>query len=94
LQRFCDIRDPQLLRLSFLETPKLNRRSRNATVVFLSTYIVGMWQARGNNLDPNACASYIKGKIMQKHRLMKYLLGDKMGNIFFPNVCYLKWSDL
>ena len=34
LQRFCDIRDPQLLRLSFLETPKLNRRSRNATEFF------------------------------------------------------------
>ena len=94
LQRFCDIRDPQLLRLSFLETPKLNRKSRNATVFFLSTYIVGMWQARGNNMDPGACTNFIKGKIMQKQRLIKCFLGDKMENIFTSKLCNLKWSDL
>ena len=42
LQTYCDVSDLQMIRLSFLETPKLSRRSRNATVFFLSTYIVGM----------------------------------------------------
>ena len=78
LQVYCDVSDPQMIRLSFLETPKLSRKSRNATVFFLSTYIVGMWQARGNNMDQHVCVIYIKGKIIQKIRLIKYLLGDKI----------------
>ena len=94
LQTYCDVSDPQMIRLSFLETPKLSRRSRNATVCLLSTYIVGMWQARGNNMDQHVCNNYVKGKIIQKLRLIKYLLGDKIENILFSKVYNLKWSDL
>ena len=93
LQIYCDVSDPQMIRLSFLETPKLSGRSRNATVFFLSTYIVGMWQPRVNNMDQHVCNRYIKGKIIQKLRLIKYLLGDKIENIFFSKVYNLKWSD-
>ena len=94
LKIYFDLSNPQMIRLSFLETPKLSRRSRNATVFFMSTYIVGMWQARASGMDPNVCAKFLKGKIIQKLRLIKYLLGDKIENVFFPKVCNLRWSDL
>ena len=80
LYTFCELRNPQLIKLSFLIIPKVNLKLKNTVLFLISTYIVSIWQSRQNNMDPYVSIRYIKGKILQKQRIMKYLLGDKMEN--------------
>ena len=62
LQKYTDIYDPQLNKLSFLETPKLNHKSKNAKIMLLSTHIFCIWYARQFQTHQYACLKYIKRK--------------------------------
>ena len=93
LQKYCDLRNPQFIKLCFLLTPKKGKKCKNATIMFMSTFIVCMWQIRKSNMNSNACMSYIKGKLLQKQWFIKSILGEKMENLLPPNVCNMKISD-
>ena len=94
LEKFCGIRNPQLLRLSFLEIPKVDRKCKNAIIMLMSSYIVGMWQARKSNLNTNVAKNFIKSKFLQKKRQLWYIFGDKMENVLPKGVCQMKWTEL
>ena len=93
LQKYCGLSNPQLIKLCYLCIPKMNKKSKNATIMIISTYIVCMWQARKMNMNSNAYIKYIKCKLLQKQRLIRYILGDKMENLLPANVCNMKTSD-
>ena len=94
LYTFCELRDPQLIKLSFLIMPKLNLKMKNTVIFLMSTYIVSIWQSRQNNMDPYISIKYIKGKMLHKQRMVKYLLGDRMESLLSHRLYNLKWSDL
>ena len=68
LQKFCGLRNPQFIKLSFLDTPKVNKKYKNAIIMLMSTFIVSIWQARQGNMSPNVSVKYIKGTFLQKKR--------------------------
>ena len=49
------------MRLSFLDIPKVNRKIKNATIMFMPSYIVSIWKAK-KNMNPNVSQIYIKRK--------------------------------
>ena len=93
LQKYCNLSNPQLIKLCFLLIPKVDKKCKNATIMLMSTFIVSMWQVRKSDMNPSAYKSYIKGKLLQKPRLIKYILGNKMKNSLPANVCNMKRSD-
>ena len=93
LQKYCNLSNPQLIKLCYLVIPKMDKKFKNATIMFMSTFIVCMWQVRQSNMNYNTYKSYIKRKLLQKQRLIKCILGNKMENIFPPNVYNMKSSD-
>ena len=58
LEKFYGIRNPQLMRLSFLDIPKDNRKIKNATIMFMPSYIVSIWKAKKN--DPKNVSNLYK----------------------------------
>ena len=66
LERFCGIRNPQLMKLSFLDMPKINRKCKNATIMLMSSYIVTMWKARKSNMNSSTTKNYMKSTFLQK----------------------------
>ena len=94
LERFCGIRNPQLIKLSFFDLPKVNRKCKNATVMLMSSYIVSMWQARKSNMNSSITKKYMKSKFLQKKSQLRYLLGEKMENVLTTEVCSMNWSNL
>ena len=49
LQKYCDLSNPHFIKLCFLLTPKKGKKYKNATIMFMSTYIVCMWKIRQSN---------------------------------------------
>ena len=78
------------MRLSFLDIPKINRKSKNAIIMFMSSYIVSIWKARKCNMDPNVSQNYIKRKFLQNKRELMYIFGDKIENVLALEVCIME----
>lgn len=93
LQKFCNISNPQLIKLSFLLTPSLGKKYKNSVIFLMSTYIVSMWQLRQSNMNVNAYKNYIKSKLLKKKGLIQHILGSKMENLLPENICHLSRSD-
>merc|ERR1712240_194841 len=87
LRKYCYLDNPQLIKLCFLVTPNIDKKSKNAIIMFMSTFIVSMWQVRDGNMNQNVVKSFIKRKLFQKQQSIKYILGNKMANILDSNVC-------
>ena len=94
LEKFCGLRNPQLLMLSFLDIPKVSRNCKNAIIMLMSSFIVSMWQARKSNMNSNVTKYFIKSKFLQKKRQLRYIFGEKLENVLPTDVCKMKWSDL
>ena len=94
LKKLADIDDPQFIRLSFMEIPKMDIKAKNAAIFMLSTYIVSMWQARQSNMDHAICVKHVKSCLIKKIGLIKLSLGEKIKNKFSMKICDMKWSDL
>ena len=94
LRNVCGLRNPQLMKLLFLDIPKVNRKCKNVIIMLVSTYIVSMWQARKCNMNVNVTKSYIKGKLLQKIRQLKYVYGDSIENVLPTDICNMNWSQL
>ena len=94
LQKYCNLNNPQLIKLCFLFIPKMDKKCKNATIMLMSTFIVSMWQIRNNEMNQNACKRFIKGKLLQKQQFIKHILGNSMEKLLPLNVCNMKRLDL
>ena len=94
LQKFCGLRNPQFIKLSFLDIPKVDKKCKNAMLMLMSTFIVSIWQARQSNMSSNVSLNYIKGKFLQKKRQLTYIFGDKIESVLPSEICKIKWSEL
>ena len=94
LRKYCQLDNPQLIKLCFLVVPKIDKKSKNATIMLMSTFIVSMWQVRDSNMNQNVVKRFIKRKLFQKQQSMKYIFGNKMENILPANICNMRQSDL
>ena len=83
LERFCGIRNPQLMKLSFLDMPKINRKCKNATIMLMSSYIVTMWKARKCNMNSSTTKDYMKSTFLQKKVTTKVSTWRKDGKISY-----------
>ena len=52
-----------------------------------------MWLLRKSNMSPNAYKNFVKGKVLQKQRMYKYILGEKMEDLLTGNFCNMKASE-
>ena len=94
LENLTGLRNPQFIKLSLLETPKVNKKSRNAIIMLMSTYIVTIWHARQNNMTSNVAINFMKGNFLKKKRHLMYIFGDKMQSLLPSEICEMKWADL
>ena len=94
LRKYCQLDNPQLIKLCFLVIPKIDKKSKNATIMLMSTFIVSMWQVRDSNMNQNVVKRFIKRKLFQKQQSMKYIFGNKMENILPANICNMRQSAL
>ena len=94
LQKYCNLNNPQLIKLCFLFIPNMDKKCKNAAILLMSTFIVSMWQLRNSNMNSNGYKSFIKRKLLQKQQLMKYVLGNNMEKSLPQNVCNMKRNDL
>ena len=62
LENLTGLRNPQFIKLSLLEIPKVNKKSRNAIIMLMSTYIVTIWHARQSNMILNVAINFMKCK--------------------------------
>ena len=44
-------------------------------------------------MSPNAYKNFVKGKVLQKQRMYKYILGEKMEDLLTGNFCNMKASE-
>ena len=61
LENLCRVRNPRFISLSFLDIPKICKKSKNATIMMVATFIVNIWQVRQNNMSPSVAVNYVKG---------------------------------
>ena len=94
LEKFCGLRNPQLIKLGFLDIPKMSTKCKNSTIMLISSFIVSMRQARKSHMDNNATKNYIKSKLLREKLQLTYMFGDRLEDVLPTEVCDMKWSDL
>ena len=52
-----------------------------------------MWLVRKSNMSPTAYKRFIKGKVLNKQRMYKYILGENMENLLTRNFCNMKATE-
>ena len=93
LQKYCELSNPKMIELCFLQVPKLSKKAKNTTLILISTFIVSMWLVRKSNMSPTAYKRFIKGKVLNKQRMYKYILGENMENLLTRNFCNMKATE-
>ena len=71
----------------------LIKKPKKTTLMLILTFIVSMWLIRKSNMNPNTYKSFIKGKLLHKQRIYKYILGEKMENLLTGNLCNMKATE-
>ena len=80
---FCnlDFKD-NLLKLMFLEFPRIDRKIQNTLCIIISSYISCIWY---NREDANFLIYKLKAKIIREQKYHKLMLKDRMHNLFTEN---------
>ena len=66
METFCRITNPQQMKLSFLDIPKVSTKNNNSTIILMPSLIVSMWQARKSTMNTTVTKKYLKCKLLQK----------------------------
>ena len=81
------------MKILFLELPKLGKKEKNVCILLITTYICSLWNLKENRSNAQFIIRHINGKILKKHRYIRYALGDKFIDIDTQQFYRLKWDD-
>ena len=81
------------MKILSLKLPKLGKKGKNICILLITTYIFSLWNLKENRSNAQFVIRHIKGKIIQKHRYIRYALGDKFIDIDTQQFYRLKWDD-
>ena len=75
-----------LIRLLFFDTSMIRGKDSNTVVSLVTNYICTIWYNRGHTGDK---LHILKKCILSSHRYQKFILKDKMSNIFNDKYCQI-----
>ena len=93
LRKYCGLNNANYIRILFLEMPKLGTKEKNVCILLITTYIFSLWNLKENHSNAQFIIRHINGKILKKHRYIRYALGDKFIDIDTQQFYRLKWDD-
>ena len=94
LQKICNLNNINLMKLMFLDIPKVGKKERNVCLLLITTYILSLWNLKDNRANKQLLIKHIKGKILQKILYMKYAMGDKYSELVTREFSNLSWNDI
>ena len=89
---FCNMNfKDHLLKLLFLEIPRVEKRIRNTICITMSSYISCIWYNRDNS---EHLLNKLKSKIIREQKYHKLVLKGKIQDIFTENYCNIDMDIL
>ena len=82
----CGLRTTSLLKILYLDLPRIDRRNVNYLCVIISCYISTVWF---NRTDLRFIKNIIKASIVKMQKLHRMILGSTMKKVFSENYCNL-----
>ena len=82
----CGLRTTSLLKILYLDLPRIDRRNMNSLCVIISCYISTVWF---NRTDLRFIKNIIKASIVKMQKLHRMILGSTMKKVFSENYCNL-----
>ena len=82
----CGVQTDSLLKILYLDIPKVDKRNVHSLCIIISCYISAVWFHR-NNME--YIKNVVKAKLISEQRFHMKLLGIKAQKIFSDNYCYL-----
>ena len=93
LKKYCDLTNLNLMKILFLELPKISKSKKNTCLVFVSTYIICLWNLKDNRANSQSVIQHIKWKILQKSRILRYALSEKYVDMVTHQFSMLAWDN-
>ena len=80
----CGVQTESLLKILYLDIPKIDKRNRNSLCIIITSYISTVWFNRN---DLAYIQNIVRAKIIKGQRFHMKLLGNKAKKIFSDNYC-------
>ena len=87
----CGVKVNSLIKILYLDIPRIDRKNMNSMCVIITCYISCVWRNR-ENLDP--IKNILKAKMIKDQRLHMSILGEKAKKVFSENYCLLNMRIL
>ena len=87
----CGVQTTSLLKILYLDIPKINKRNVNSLSIIISCYISAVWFHRN---DMDYIKNVVKAILIREQRFHMKLLGGKAKKVFSDNYCCLDMDIL
>ena len=82
----CGIKVNSMLKILYLDIPKIEKRNMNSLCIIVSCYITSVWYNRENM---EFIKNIVKACLIKEQRFHKRLIGGKAKKVFSENYCNL-----